>query len=54
MWNAAIAMLRGKCIALKAYNRKGKLSNNLRKFSTSKESQKNRKIKLKKGIIKIT
>lgn len=22
MWNAAIAMLRGKCIALKAYNRK--------------------------------
>lgn len=52
MWNAAIGMLRGKCIALKAHNRKEESSqiNNLRFYLKKLEK---RKIKIE-GIIKIT
>lgn len=44
MWNAAIGMLRGKCIALKAYNRKEESSqiNNLSFYLKKLEKQENK------------
>jgi len=44
MWNAAIGMLRGKCIALKAHNRKEESSqiNNLRFYLKKLEKKENK------------